>query len=214
MSHRESGVRVYGLAGLLGGISFVATLVVLQVAEPPIGLTRHYISEFANGPLGWLFAGAAVAHGLGNLALDFGLRRTLAPGRLRAGAVLLFGLAAAGIVLVGLFPTDPGGDAVTLAGMAHRAVAATSFPVELVALFLFSAAFAESPDWRGLARWSFVVSAAAALATAGLLLAVLVGRAPGLTERLALGSFMWWELSASVVLMGFRPLRSSVPTVR
>lgn len=195
------GVKVSGLAGFLGGILFVTALIVLHIAGPAIDWTRHYVSEFANGPLGWLFVSATVVHGLGNLALDFGLRRTLAPGPLRTGAVLLFAFAAAGIVVAALFRTDPGGQALTLFGLTHRVVAATAFPVELVALLLFSRAFASSPYWRRRAGWSFAGSVIAMLATAGLLMAVLVDHLPGLAERLALASFMLWELSASVALL-------------
>ena len=193
-------VNVYGLAGLLGAVVFTSSVVVLHVARPDIDWTRHYVSEFANGRLGWIFAFGAAVHGLGNVALSLGLRRSLEPGLLSAGAVLLFAAAAAGITAAALFPSDPGGSALTLTGLVHRVAAMVSFPVELIALFLFSAAFAASPHWRRHARPSLAMSAVAAVALVGLFLAVLWNRMPGLAERLALASFLLWEFGAALEL--------------
>lgn len=194
-------VQLYGLAGLLGAVAFTSALVVLHVARPDIDWTRHYVSDFANGRLGWLFVLGAVAHGVGNVALSLGLCRSLAPGPLTAGAVLLFSTAASGITAAALFPTDPGGSALTVTGLVHRVAATVSFPVELIALILFSAAFAASPHWRRHTRSSLALSAIAAAAVAGLFLAVFRNRLPGLAERLALASFIVWEFGAALELV-------------
>ena len=91
--------RVYGLAGLLGAAVFTASLIVLHLTHTEVDWAQDYVSRFANGPLGWVFASSALVHGVGNLALTLGLRRSLDPGPLRAWAVALFGAAAAGIVV-------------------------------------------------------------------------------------------------------------------
>ena len=194
-------VNVYGVAGLLGAVVFTSALVVLQAAHPEIDWTRHYVSDFANGRLGWVFVLGAAVHGPGNVALSLGLRRSLAPGPLTAGAVLLFSTAAVGITAAALFPTDPGGDARTLMGLVHRVAAAASFPIELIALILFSAAFAASPHWRRYTGPSIAISAIAAVTLVGLFLAVLWNRMPGLAERLALASFLLWEFGAALGLV-------------
>ena len=194
-------VNVYGLAGLLGAVVFTSSVVVLHVARPDIDWTRHYVSEFANGRLGWIFAFGVAVHGLGNVALSLGLRRSLEPGLLSAGAVLLFAAAAAGITAAALFPTDPAGSTPTFTGVVHRAAAAVSFPVELIALFMFSAAFAMSARWRQYTRGSFALSAIAAVTLVGLFLAVLWNRMPGLAERLALASLLLWEFGAALGLV-------------
>lgn len=191
----------YGLAGLTGAVAFAASLVLLQGARTGIDWTEHYVSDFVNGRFGVLFVVGAAVHGLGNLILGEGLRRSLAPSFLRSGAVLLFGLAASGILLAALFPTDPGGQAQTLAGLVHRVASAASFPLELVALFLFSAAFAVSPLWQRPAGWSFAWSMIASVAVIGLALAVWWKRVPGLAERLALATFLMWEIAVSVALL-------------
>lgn len=197
-------VAACGLAGLLGASLFAATLVFLHLVRPDVDWTRHYVSNFANGRLGWMFVAAAVAHGVGNFALDLGLRRSLERSPLRTWAVLLFGLAAAGIVVAALFPIDPPGRSPTLAGFVHRAAATASFPLELIALFLFTAAFAGQPRWHTGQKISFALAAIAAVALAGFFLAVLLNRLPGLAERLALASFLAWELWAARQLV--RPI--------
>lgn len=193
-------LRIYGLTALLGAASFTSSLIVLHVARSDIDWTRHYVSDFANGRLGWVFIFGAAVHGLGNVALSLGLRRSLEPGLLSAGAVLLFAAAAAGITAAALFSTDPVGSTPTFTGLVHRVAAAVSFPVELIALFMFSAAFATSPRWRRYTRGSFALSAIAAVALAGLFLAVLRSQIPGLAERLALAIFLFWEFGAALEL--------------
>jgi hypothetical membrane protein len=197
-------MAVFGLAGLLGASLFAVSLVFLHWARTDVDWTRHYVSQFANERLGWVFVSGALVHGLGNLVLGLGLHRSLDRSPRSVWAVLLFGLAAAGIVVAAIFQIDPPGQAPTPAGLIHRAVASATFPVELVALFLFSAAFAGQPRWRERRGTSFALATIAAVASAGFLLAFILNRVPGLAERLALASFLAWELWVARQLV--RPL--------
>ena len=190
-------LTVYGLIGLIGVAVFTSSLVILHMAGTDIDWTRHYVSSFANGPLGWVFVWGALVHSVGNLALTLGLRRSLDPGPLRASAVVLLGLAAAGIGIVALIPVDSAVSSPTLAGFAHRVALGVSLPVELVALFLFSIAFRRDRRWRRHSRPSFMLSTIAATALSGFLLAVLLNQAPAVGERLALASVMAWEFWAA-----------------
>jgi len=192
--------RIFGLAGLLGASVFAGSLILLHLTHTDINWTRHYVSDFTNGRLGWVFVLGAVVHGFGNLGLSLGLRQSLDPGSLRAWAFLLFGLAAAGIMVAALFPIDPVGRYPTLVGLVHRVATIATFPLELVALFLFSAAFARHPRWRRRRVTSFVLSTVAAVGLAGFLLAFVLNRMAGLAERLALASFLAWELWVSLQL--------------
>ena len=194
--------QIAGAAGLAGVGGFLVSLVGVQLASPDIDWIRyHYVSDFATGPLRWIFIPAVVVHGGANLALGWGLRSSLHPSGIRRWAVILFSVAAAGIAASALLPVDAADSARTANGLAHRVVVNVSFPSELAALFLFSAAFAGDPRWRRRTRASFVMSSTAAVALAALLLAVLVNRWPALAERLALASFMTWELWAALQLM-------------
>lgn len=198
-----------GLAGLVGALSFAVTIIALHLLRANVDLTRHYVSEFANGPLGVWFVFGAVAHGLGNVALGVGLRRSLAPNVLSTTGVLLFVVAAVGIITAALFPTDTGAPARTLVGVVHRVVVSVSFPVELIALFLFSAAFMTSSYWRTRATLSFAWVSVAALAVSWFFLAVFRNHLPGLAERAALGSLLLWEVFVAIELMRRRSVLSA-----
>lgn len=186
----------------------MASLVALHGARAELDWTTHYVSDFANGRLGWLFVFGTALHGIGNLALGLGLGRALGPHPLGGWAVRLFALAAAGILAAAFVAADPSGYVPTPTGIAHRAVVAASFVIELTALFMFSTAFVASPGSRTLGRISFALAGLAAIALAGFALAVLASRLPGLAERLALASFLAWEVWAAFTLLHWRRSRS------
>ncbi len=196
-----SSLRRYGLLGLLGVLVLMTSLIVLHLKNTGFDWMRDYVSDMANEPLGWLFVGAVLVHGLGNLALTLGLRGALHPGRLRTWAVVLFGLSAVGMLLTGLFPVDPPGQAASLTGRIHRSAAGAAFVLELGALFVFSAAFARHPRWRRHRAVSLVLSVSAAVAVTAFAIAILVSIAPGLMERTALAVFLAWELWVSFQLI-------------
>jgi hypothetical protein len=62
-------MNVHGLAGLLGPVVFASSLIVLHSARPEVDWLRHYVSDFANGRLGWVFAFGTAAHGIGKPCL-------------------------------------------------------------------------------------------------------------------------------------------------
>ena len=188
--------RMAGWAGLLGASVFLLALLALHAASPGVDWIRHhYVSDFATGPLGVLFVVAVVMHGAGNLALGAGLFSATRPASARTvAAVVLFETAAVGIVVAGLFPVDVTGAPRTVAGLAHRAVVAVSFPAELAAISLFSSAFAQHPYWRQASGPSLALSSTGAFGLAVFLLAVFLDRWPALAERLTLAAFLAWEL--------------------
>ncbi|MFQ6004177.1 MAG: DUF998 domain-containing protein [Woeseia sp.] len=194
-------LRHYGLLGLFGALVFVTSLIVLHLMSTDIDWNNHYVSDLANEPRGWLFVGGAFVHGLGNLALTLGLRGALRPGRLRAWAVVLFGLSAVGILLAALFPVDPPNQAPSLTGRVHRSIASAAFVLELGALFIFYAAFGRHRRWRRQRAVSLVLSVSAAVTLMAFAAAIQMDVAPGLMERMALAIFLVWELWASVQLI-------------
>ncbi len=200
-------VRLYGLLGLLGVVVFVSSLIVLHLMSTGIDWMRHYVSNLANEPLGWVFVGGAFVHGWGNLALALGLRGALHPGRLRTWAVLLFGLAAVGILLAALFPVDPPDQIPSTTGQVHRAVASATFVLELAALFVFSVAFSHHRRWRRQQAVSLVLSVSAAVAMTAFIIAIQVDVAPGLAERAALVVLLAWEIWAIFQLIRPAQLR-------
>ena len=98
---------------------------------------------------------------------------------------------------------DSTGTPSTVAGLIHRAVASVTFPLQLAAVFMFSTEFARQPRWVASRRHSFLVAWLAALALAGLLVSLGVGRWTGVAERLALGTLLVWEVWVSRQLILF-----------
>jgi len=194
-------VRLYGLLALVGMATFMTSLIVLHLMGTDIDWMHGYVSYLANKPLGWVFITGTFVHGLGNLALTMGLRDALNPGRLRNWAVVLFGLAAVGILLTTLFPIEPPGQTPGTAGLAHRAFASATFALELAALFAFSAAFRRRRRWRRQQAVSLALSVSAAVALTAFFIAIQVDIAPGLAERVALAVLLAWELWISFQLI-------------
>lgn len=194
-------VRQFGLLGLLGLVAFASSVIALHLTSNDIDLTHHYVSNLANQPLGWVFMVGAFVHGWGNLALTLGLRAALRPGRLRTWAVLLFGLAAAGILLAAVFPIDAHDQTPGVSGRIHRAAASATFALELAALFVFSAAFGHQRRWRRQRAISLALAGSAAVALTAFVIAIQLDVMPGLAERVALAIFLVWEIWASVQLI-------------
>ena len=193
--------RRYGLLALLGLVVFMASIIVLHLTGSATDWTDQYVSDLANQPLGWVFMVGSLMHGWGNLALTLGLRGALRPGRLRTWAVVLFGLAALGILLVALFPIDAPGQPPSVSGQVHRAAASAAFALELAALFVFSAAFGRQRLWRRQRAFSLALSVSAAVALTAFVIAIQLDVAPGLAERAALAILLVWEIWISVHLI-------------
>jgi hypothetical protein len=198
-------VRASGAAAMLGVAWFAAALLALHYGSGGLDWTRHYLSQFANGPRGWLLAVGVLGHAAGNFTLGFGLYRSLDGGALRGWASALFLMATAAFALTGIFAVEPPGTAPSAAGAMHRTASSAAFALELAALVLFSAAFAGQAPWRGMARVSLALSALAAAASATLVVAILIGSRQGLAERAALAPFMAWEFWAGWQLAFRRP---------
>ena len=194
-----------GFLGLFGVIVFLIVIIFLHLVQADINWSVHYISDFANGPYGFLFLIAVLVHSIGNTALVYGLFKCLGSHSFRewasilfgAAAALLFGGAAFGILVAGIFPTDPSGSPSSSIGLIHGLATAVSFPLELAAFFLFSSAFSRSSGWQMHGRFPFVLSILAAIGLSLFFVTVLINWMPGLGERIALASFLLWEVWAA-----------------
>lgn len=201
-------VRLSGILGLLGIAVFIFSLILLHQVSNDIDWLRDFVSNLANEPYGWLFVGGGFIHGLGNLAVSFGLHRALRPERLREWAVILLGLAAVGILVATMFPIDPQGQERSITGRVHLAAASATFMFELGALFVFSVIFGRQRRWQHHHVVSVALSVTGAIALAVFFLAIQVDVAPGLAERAALSVFLIWEVWICIQLI--RPTRQNM----
>jgi hypothetical protein len=197
-------VRGWGWLAFTGILAFLLSLVALHFTGRPIDMQERYLSELANRQAGWIFDAGTLIHGLGNLALAMGLRASLPKSRLRGWSVSLFGLAAIGIVVAGIFSIDSPGMALTVSGAIHRAATSGAFAAELAALFIFSQAFAHCPSWKEFKGISLWLSGCAAVALLVFVISIELDFMPGLTERVALIVFLCWEIWVVLRLIRFR----------
>lgn len=200
----RSTVWQYGALGLFGIGVFLSSLIVIHLTSPGIDWLDEYVSNLANTPSGWIFIAGTFVHGLGNLALATGLRKALQPAELRNWAVVLFGLAAVGILLTGIFPMDPQGQELTTTGRLHRTFASAAFMIELAALFVFSIVFRHDPGWQRQHKTSVLLAVTAAATLMIFIIALQIGLASGLAERAALAVFLGWEIWACIQLLRWR----------
>jgi hypothetical membrane protein len=200
----RSTVWQYGALGLFGIGVFLSSLIVIHLTSPGIDWLDEYVSNLANTPSGWIFITGTFVHGLGNLALATGLRKALQPAELRNWAVVLFGLAAVGILLTGIFPMDPQGQELTITGRLHRTFASVAFMIELAALFVFSIVFRHDPGWQRQHKTSVLLAVTAAVVLMAFIIALQIGLAAGLAERAALAVFLSWEIWACIQLIRWR----------
>lgn len=196
--------RACGVLGVLGVLVFLGAVVVLHLARRDVSPVNGFVSDYANGRIGMLFTVAALTHGAGNIAIAVGLGADLGPGRRARWGVLVFGVASVGLLLAGIFRTDPAGAPASVSGQVHSAAVSVSFVVELVAMVMLVPAFRADPRWRGYARQTAVMAIVAGAATVWMLMAIETSWAAGLAERAALGVFVVWELRTAYRLASRR----------
>ena len=90
------------IAGLLSSLVCVATLHLLRTDLPPVG---HRLSEYANGPFGWVMALAFAALGCGLIALGVSLRSERPREPLAWTIPATAFLAGGGAIISGMFRT-------------------------------------------------------------------------------------------------------------
>lgn len=209
--HRLLGCTTFtrgcGTVGLIGVVVFWGGQAALHVLRTDLRVVNDYVSDYANGAWGPLITVATLVHGVGNLAIAAGLGYALARDRTARAGVLLFAVAALGLFVAALFPTDPAGAAQTITGLVHRVAATGSFAVELAALALLGLAFRADAVWKSYFRLSLGLTVVAAVMLAWLQVTILVGWPPGLAERAALLTFTVWEFTTAALLA--RPAHQS-----
>lgn len=95
------------VCGVVAGTLFMVVALVQSFLRPGFDLRRHAISMLSLGDLGWIQVTDFVASGVLFLALALGVRRVLHPGRAGTWGPLLVGGFGTGLVIAGIFSTDP-----------------------------------------------------------------------------------------------------------
>ncbi|WP_344921669.1 DUF998 domain-containing protein [Streptosporangium oxazolinicum] len=90
--------------GAAGPVLFVAAYLVNGATQPGYSSWHDTISVLALAPRGWIQIASFLLYGVLTLCFAEGLRRFAAIGR---GGFALLVIAASGLIVAGLFPTDP-----------------------------------------------------------------------------------------------------------
>jgi hypothetical membrane protein len=93
--------------GVLGPIVFVAVFTVLGAMTPGYDPMRQFVSLLSLSDLGWVQTASFLASGLLIVGAAAGLRRVLRAGTGSRWAPVAVGLAGLGLLIAGIFPTDP-----------------------------------------------------------------------------------------------------------
>jgi hypothetical protein len=178
-----------------GVLTYTGLLALLHVTQPELSPVIQPVGEYIFGPFGAALAVASLALGGVALALAaaLALGNTVAP-RTRAGALLL-GLWGGGLVVAGLVPIAlvQSGAPEPAARFVQGLVELVSFPSILAASFVIGRAFRRDGRWGNWRRPSLVLSGAAAITYAALILAPVFGGYPtGLPQRLFLALVLAW----------------------
>jgi hypothetical membrane protein len=190
--------------GSVAGPLFIGTVLVQDYVRPGVRPREQPLSLLALGDLGWIQVGAFVIAGLLNLAFAVGLRRALHPGPAGTWGPLSIAGFGLGLVLAGVFRTDPafgfppGAPAgmpaeLSWHGRLHDIAALLVFGSLAVATAVFTRWFAKHegrPGHRRGDRARALASAAAGIAVVAL---VVVSATPAATsEALRAGVLVGW----------------------
>lgn len=117
--------RILLLCGAIAGPLFILTVLIQDYSRPAFNPRIHLLSLLSLGEWGWVQIVNFVLVGVLNLLYAGGLWRKLHPGRAGTWGPLLIGAYGFGLILVGVFRTDP----------------ASGFPPGVIA--------PTSPSWHG-----------------------------------------------------------------
>lgn len=193
-----------------GGVAlFVAATLLMHLLRPELNPATDAVSFYMNGRWGWIQGGGLVALGIGSIALAGGIYRRGSFGGTPVGTALL-ALWGAAAVVGGLFPPDPIGSwdqPASLSGTMHNSAAMVAFLALPAGALLLSrrGAWEEARPGRDRQlRWLAIASAASLAAFFACLLPAFNGGPPfllGLAERVLLGLYVAWLLTASRALV-------------
>ena len=161
--------------GVVAGPLFLTVLMIQVFTREGFDLSRHPLSLLSLGDLGWIQIANFVVTGALLVACAIGMRRVLRPGRSGTWAPRLVGAFGVGLIVAGVFTTDPGAgfppgapagapEQISWHGILHEVGFGLAFLGMIVGCLLFARRFAalKRRGWVG----ACVATAAAVLVLA------------------------------------------------
>jgi hypothetical protein len=128
----------------------LALILLLHVLAPQYDPSWRFISEYANGPLGWLMFVAFEAMALSFAALAFALKDEARTVLAKAGLIFI-SLSALGCAVAGIFPMDPIAPAPqvqTTNGNIHAIASMLGIPTLPIGAMLLTYGVTNGADWH------------------------------------------------------------------
>lgn len=196
--------------GAAGAPLFVVVFLLAGATRANYDPWRTYVSQLSIGDQGWVQTANFVVTGLLMVAFAIGTRRALRSGRGATWGPLLLRAFGLGLVVVGLFVTDPAlgyppgapvglTQDLTPTGTVHVAAALFVFGGLAAACVVIGRRFAADPAWGGWARYSYLTAALVlGFLFAANVAAMSAGAPAGLLQRLSvISGFTWITLVAT-----------------
>jgi Protein of unknown function (DUF998) len=216
------------VCGAIGPLLFILVFLIEGATRPGYSAWRNYVSSLSLSDQGWLQIANFLVCGLLSLCFAVGLRQVLRSGRGSIWGPLLLGLFGLGLIVAGLFVTDPslgyppgthGGGPQTLHGTVHGLAGLIVFSSLAAASFVLARRFAGDPNWKGWAPYSiitgvlvvvfFIASTVASVLDAR---GILPGAPTGLLQRISIFAGWGWIALFAIRLLG--KMQSSVSAHR
>ena len=165
MTERAGLTRLLLLGGAVGPPLFVIVALIEGATRPGYNPLRNYVSDLAMSDQGWVQVANFIVCGALCLAFAIGFRRAIGDGCLINVTTILFVLFGLGLIVAGLFATDPHLDyppgvpagRTTSHGAIHGLAGLVVFSSLSAAALVLGFYFARTPDWRRWSPWSIVV---------------------------------------------------------
>lgn len=152
-------------AGIIGPLLFIAVFLIEGVTRPGYSAWRHYVSQLATGPGGWVQVANFLVCGTLVMVFAVALRASLRGTRGSIGGPVLLGLFALALLVAGVFSTDPAlgyppgaAQVHTVAGMIHGFAGLAAFSLLPASALVMGWHFAANPIERRWATYSRAVA--------------------------------------------------------
>lgn len=215
---RGSLDRLLLWGGVVGPLLFILVFLIEDATRPGYSPWRDYVSSLDLSNQGWEQIANFLVCGVLALGFAIGLRRVLRAGKGALFGPILLGIYSLGLIVAGLFVTDPtlgyppGAPPVhTAHGTVHGLAGLVVFTSLPAACFVLARRFAGDPAWRGWALYSVVIGLLVLVCFVAMMVtSVLDGRGilpnspTGLLERMAIIAGWTW-----LALFAWRLLRQT-----
>ena len=180
-------------AAIAGAAYFALAVAALHFLKPDLDPVSRMTSEYANGPYGFVMTSAFFSMVLASAALIVALYRGAPRHALSLTGLVFLGMWAVGVTVAMIFPIDPGGVPVTLAGTIHQTAGPPTFLCVTMGVALISWRLGRDEQWRSLRSALLTLALVVAVGFAATAYTFFTGvEAAGLMQRIVLAAVVTW----------------------